>query len=115
MVEGVVVPPTESARRLAATAGLGYDVVDAKTAKERVTGFHLVLDIQPGFSPGERLSCCVRTNLPDDAVVVGGDGAHCLVWRSPKLKKLLGLEFAVAMTATTSSTAAIRAQSTPRC
>jgi hypothetical protein len=95
--------------------GLGYYTVDRTSAKRRVTGFHLELNIQPGFSPRERLNLLVRANLPDDAAVVNGDGDRCVAWRSQKLKKLIGFGFAVATTGANPSTAEIRAQSSPHC
>ena len=96
--------------------GLAYYVIDRVDAKRRVSGFHLELNIQPGFSARERLNLLVRANLPDDATMVSGDGSKCVAWQSKKLKKLSGLEFAVATTGANSSTAEIRAQSTaPHC
>lgn len=97
-------------------SGLAYYVIDRVNAKRRVSGFHLELNIQPGFSPRERLNLLVRANLPDDATILSGDSSGCVAWRSKKLKKLIGLEFAVARTAANSATAEIRAQSTaPHC
>jgi hypothetical protein len=96
-------------------SGLAYYIVDRVSAKQRVTGFHLELNIQPGFSPRERLNLLVRANLPDDAAVVNGDGNRCAAWRSKKLQKLIGFEFAVATTGANSSTAEIRAQTSLQC
>ena len=96
-------------------AGLAYYAVDSTNAKQRVVGFHLELNFQPGFNARERLGLLVRANLPDDAVVVSGDGVHCVAWRSKKLKKLLGLGFAVAKTTVNSTSAAIRGAPTAHC
>jgi parallel beta-helix repeat protein len=94
--------------------GLGYYTIDG-THAGRVTAYHFELNAQPGFGIRERLDLLVRKNLPNDIVAIDSPGSRCAVWRSQKLKRLVGLRFAVARADPGRTTAGIRAQATPQC
>ncbi len=95
--------------------GVAYYTVDAKNAAGRVTAFEVENNSRPPDSDRERLGLLSGVSLPDDATETDLNGDTCLVWRSAKLKKLIGLEYAAATTTTGAKTAQMTAKSTPRC
>ncbi len=95
--------------------GVAYYTIDAKDAAGRVTAFEVETNSRPPDSDRERLGLLSGVSLPDDATETDLNGDTCLVWRSVKLKKLIGLEYASATTTTGTRTAQMTARSTPRC
>lgn len=94
--------------------GVAYYHVDA-TKHGRVTAFHVVENVRPADGTRDRMFLTEGINLPADAVPTNLNGNTCEVFRSRKLGKLIGMQYAAATSAPHTTTAYMRAESKPRC
>jgi hypothetical protein len=97
------------------TPGLVIYVIDATNSAGRVTAYHIVDMSSPLDSNRERLALLAGLGLPRDAVETNLNNDTCLVWRSPMLKKLVGMEYAQTTTSTGSTSAEAQVTATPHC
>src|SRR5579884_3940899 len=96
--------------------GLGlayYHVVSTKHG--RVTAYSVVENVKPRDSTRDRMSLTEGINLPADAVATSLNNNTCEVWRSRKLGKLIGMQYAAATSSPHTTTAYMQAESKPRC
>jgi hypothetical protein len=94
--------------------GVAYYVID-KVRGGRVTAYHVITNFSPRPSNRERIALLAGINLPSDATKTSINRSTCIVWHSPKLKKLIGVAYAAGTTRTGTTTARMRAEETPHC
>jgi hypothetical protein len=95
--------------------GLVYYRVDAKK-RGRVTAYDVLINARPPYSARERVAFMDGINLPTDARETNLNGTYCIVWRSKKLGKLIGMQYAAATTSKYDKTTAyMRAERRPHC
>jgi hypothetical protein len=94
--------------------GVAYYTVDRIRAG-RVVAFHVEINAKPRFSNRERVTLLAGINLPIDATETSINRNTCIVWRSAKLKKLIGMAYAAGTTRSGTTTAHMRAERSPRC
>jgi hypothetical protein len=98
-----------------APAGLAWYTVVATDSSGRVIAFEMQENAKPSMGNRERMALTSGTLLPDDATETSLNSNTCIVWKSAELKRLTGLEYAAATTATGTTTARMRAKRSPSC
>ncbi len=92
-----------------------YTVLSTDSAG-RVTAFRMEENDEPALEPRERVGFLGGNILPPGARQTNLNGEECIVWRSPTLKRLVGMEYAASTTGPEeSSSAEMRAESSPSC
>jgi hypothetical protein len=81
----------------------------------RVTGFRMEDNDEPPLQARERVGSLAGNILPSDARETNLNGEECIVWRSATLKRLIGQEYAAATTSPDTTSAEMRAESSPSC
>ena len=95
--------------------GVAYYKVD-RTKHGKVTAFEVAIHARPAFSPRERLALVSGIDLPADARETNLNSTYCLVLRSRRLGKLIGMQYAAATTSRWDTTTAhMRAERRPHC
>lgn len=94
--------------------GVAYYTID-RTSAGRVIAYHVQINAKPRFANRERLALLAGINLPIDATPTHINRSACIVWRSAKLKQLIGMAYAAGTTQTGTTTAEMRAERTPHC
>ena len=98
-----------------ATAGLAWYTVLSTNAAGRVTAFDTDENVQPPWGDRDRIDQTAGILLPADAIETSLNGNACDVWKSPTLRRLIGMEYAAATTTTGTTTADMRAEVSPAC
>jgi hypothetical protein len=100
------------------TAGAAEHVIEGTGPEERVTKYREILVAQPPLSSEELLTVSVGTvMLPEQARTVANvvaEGPTCRAWRSSRLRRLVGDEYAEATTSG-SEEVTVQAVSHPSC
>lgn len=99
----------------AAPPGLAWYTVMGTDSGGRVTSSQMTENAQPAMDDRTRLGLVSGVLLPDDATETNLNTDTCIVWRSPKLKGLIGMEYAAATTTTGTTTADMRPETSPAC
>jgi hypothetical protein len=98
-----------------APAGLAWYTVQSTDSSGRVNSFEMTENAKPAMDDRTRLGLVEGILLPDDATQTSLNSDTCDVWKSRKLKRLIGMEYAAATTTTGTTTADMRAESSPAC
>ena len=95
--------------------GIAYYKVKA-TQRGRVTAYQVTTNFKPPPSARERIVLLDGIDLPSDARETKLNGTYCVVWRSRKLGKLIGMQYAAGTTSRFDKTTAhMRAERRPHC
>jgi hypothetical protein len=87
-----------------------------ETDSGRVVGYEVTIYASPPFSNRERIGLLGGVDLPKGTKPLPDlEHAHCYVWRSPVLKRLIGKESAEGTTDDGTNSARIEAVSSPNC
>jgi hypothetical protein len=70
---------------------------------------------QPPMGSRERVVLLSGNLLPDDATETNLNTDSCIVWKSAKLKELIGVAYAAGTTTPGATSAEMRAETTPVC
>jgi hypothetical protein len=101
--------------RPGAPAGLAWYHIDSLSDSGRVTSYDVAENAQPVMGNEERMLLLDGTMLPGPPAPTVVSKSTCMVFEDLALKKLIGMDYAVATTQTGHSGAEIQAESTPSC
>jgi len=96
-------------------AGTTWYTILSTNSAGRVTAFRMEENDEPALEARERVGTLAGNLLPPRATETSLNGEECIVWRSATLKRLIGEEYAAATTTPDSTSAEMRAESSPSC
>lgn len=95
--------------------GVAYYTVD-RVRVGRVVAYHAEINAKPRWGNREQIVGLLDgINLPVDATTTRINRATCIVWRSAKLKTVVGMAYAAGTTQPGTTTAQMRAERTLHC